>query len=353
MAGKNGVEFLMEVNRQNSEEFVREQDRRWLYRKIHSTEIAALKCMDGRLNLSLMTETPLGIIQPYRNIGGKFSLGWYPFQQAIHGWKKYADSKLRDSVVLVTYHFSRGDTHRGCKGHNYDTEAAKAFSKGLKDQFDKVYNQAKEAQRRTRLFSIQVGIETDFEALILHGENGQVIDLAEHHDASEEGIKKLLESLYPSIATASPNVIYDLIPLIKGNISHIAKIRSSSRMPQELDHKEWILAIGRGFDWLHLPNAALIVGPWQNDLAGPIQIAAGLINKNFESGATDGQKPVLLTSGTYRDDMEEKVLAELKSQYWRDVTVDIIKNNFKNLYDNMEVMTTTVDLNTRTVNIIK
>src|SRR5258708_6668216 len=90
---KNAVDFIIETNRQNSEEFVRQQHNRWLYRKLHTTEIAALKCMDGRLNLSLMTETPLGIIQPYRNIGGKFHLGWYPFQQAIHGWKRYADSK--------------------------------------------------------------------------------------------------------------------------------------------------------------------------------------------------------------------------------------------------------------------
>lgn len=32
--------------------------------------------MDGRINIPVATETPIGIMQPYRNLGGRFDLGW-------------------------------------------------------------------------------------------------------------------------------------------------------------------------------------------------------------------------------------------------------------------------------------
>ena len=46
--------------------------------------------MDGRLNLALMTETPPGIVQPFRNIGGKFDLGWPYFGILMREWVDYA-----------------------------------------------------------------------------------------------------------------------------------------------------------------------------------------------------------------------------------------------------------------------
>ncbi|MES9981651.1 MAG: hypothetical protein ABW107_23310, partial [Candidatus Thiodiazotropha sp. 6PLUC5] len=42
----------------------------------HPTAIAVLKCMDGRINIPIATNTPKGIIQPFRNLGGMFDLGW-------------------------------------------------------------------------------------------------------------------------------------------------------------------------------------------------------------------------------------------------------------------------------------
>ena len=42
----------------------------------HPTGIIAFNCMDGRINTSVATETPAGIILPLRNLGGRFDLGW-------------------------------------------------------------------------------------------------------------------------------------------------------------------------------------------------------------------------------------------------------------------------------------
>jgi hypothetical protein len=46
------------------------------YMAHHPTAIAAFMCMDGRVNVPLVTNTPRGIIQPFRNLGGRFDLGW-------------------------------------------------------------------------------------------------------------------------------------------------------------------------------------------------------------------------------------------------------------------------------------
>lgn len=69
--------WLLEHNKQQSGLFC-EPDTKGLrlqYRAMHPTEILAMKCMDGRLNLPLIAGIPLGIIQPLRGLGGKFDLG--------------------------------------------------------------------------------------------------------------------------------------------------------------------------------------------------------------------------------------------------------------------------------------
>jgi len=353
MNKKNGIEYLLEVNAKNSAEFIKQEEARVIYRRMYGTEFAALKCMDGRLLFPDLTQTPLGIIQPYRNLGGVFHLGWPFFQQAVEGWKKYADSKDRDSVVFVTYHFSRGDKHRGCKGHGYDTEKAQDSALQLKKEFDFVYGSSA-MQSRNKLFALQVGVETDWESLILHGENKEALDLAEVTDSSEGSVSELLISLYPSIWAVAPNVIRDFVPLIKGNILHTQEIQKSNRPVQEADHREWIVAVGRGFDWLHEPNKALIVGPWQDNLSDPIRTAVSLVKHNKEEGLLAGNKIVLLTSGIYREtEGEEPRLAELKSRYLKDVAMNVIEKDFKELLPDLEVLVTTVDLNTRKINVIQ
>ena len=55
------IEFLLNHNELQSAQFCDPNvalERR-LRRKIHPTEIGVFKCMDGRLNLSVMTNTPL------------------------------------------------------------------------------------------------------------------------------------------------------------------------------------------------------------------------------------------------------------------------------------------------------
>jgi carbonic anhydrase len=74
-----GIQNLIDLNKEHSRLFsdpgtaaARRQ-----YRAQHPTEIGSLKCMDGRLHLPVATKTPLGIIQPWRNVGGKFDIAYH------------------------------------------------------------------------------------------------------------------------------------------------------------------------------------------------------------------------------------------------------------------------------------
>src|SRR3989338_5421571 len=95
------ITFILDRNKAQSKEFCApgSQLARRLYRAQHPSEILALKCMDGRLNLSVMTNTPPGIIKPYRNIGGRFDLGWPFFGRLMLESIEYSVSKGRPTIV--------------------------------------------------------------------------------------------------------------------------------------------------------------------------------------------------------------------------------------------------------------
>jgi hypothetical protein len=342
---KKGIEYLLELNTKHSELFTDPglalERRR--YRAQHPTEIAALKCMDGRLHLPVMTETTVGVIQPFRNLGGRFDLGWPAFQFTFNQWVEYAVGKGRDCLVLVTYHFARGDSHRGCRGFGYDTEAAKQFTNKLKSQFDEVYgNQV--------VYALQVGIETDWESLILHGENGEIIDTIDLIDTSFDALDVLLRKMY---AHMPEQIRWDLIPVVQGSARHAKKTKEANRSVQETEHKEWVLGIGRGFDWLHAINTAFIVGPFDPDLASAIATAATLLHSNMQEGRISSEGLVLLSSAPYRDEAgPEQRLAQQKAKFLERFALDVIKTRVPDLAPHLNILTGIVNMQTRKLTVL-
>ncbi len=315
--------FLLERNREQSEFFCNHTLSRMQYRAKHPTEICALKCMDGRLNLSVMTQIPVGIIQPYRNIGGKFDFGWPYFGTLLRKWVEYSMSRGRDSLMLVTYHFSKGDPHRGCAGFGYDIAKAKAHTKKLLSDFEYAFS-------GDVCYPIQVGIETDDEALILHGQNDQILDIAANLDMSEEALFAEVQSLYPNM---KDQMILDLIPLLVGNQRHVKEVIESNRPIVDASHREQILAIGRGFNWLHLPNRALIIGPYSFDLGEPIELASKLLLSNIKEGRIAKEDGVILvTSAPYGNEADvEYKQALFKARAFADFAMKIINERVPEL----------------------
>jgi len=231
--------------------------------------------------------------------------------------------------------------HRGCRGFDYDNELAKRETSLLKN----------EIASRLGIYAIQCGIETDWESLVLHGADGQVVDVAELAGTSEESVAELLTKLYPDMPG---RILRDMVPLVQGNIVHSAAIRASARPLADAEHREWVLGIGRGFDWLHEINTALIVGPFEPDLSTPIETAARLLEGNLNEGRLDGKNIVLLSVAPYRDRVgDEPLLAEAKALFLNSFALQIIRDKVPDLLPCLQVLTATVDMNTRQLTVLQ
>lgn len=343
MKSEKLVQFLLEHNKKQSEEFTNPDAvlSRKLYRSKHPTEITALKCMDGRLNLSIFTKTPIGIIRPFRNIGGQFDLGWPFFGLLIKEWVEHSIFKKRTCIVLITYHYSKSNTHLGCRGFNYDTSLALTQAKKLKEQFERVFGKL-----HSVVYPVMVGIETDEDALIIHGENRELFDLSKETSSDETTIKKKIEKLFPAM---QQEMIEDFLPLLVGNIEHVKEIRETKRPAEDTNHKEFILGIGRGFDWLHLHNKALLIGPFSYNLKDPISKAAGILLDNIKNKRIDENDGVILiVSAVHRKRIgTEYQLAIEKSISLAELTIQTIQEQTPELIPHLSVIAGTVDMNTR------
>lgn len=344
---KDIVKFILERNEMQSAEFCTPgaQLERRLYRAQHPSEIIALKCMDGRLNLALMTKTPPGIIKPYRNIGGKFNLGWPFFGRLILEDIEYAVAKGRPTIVLSTYHFSKGDTRRGCAGHNYDTAAAREGALKLKDQFNTAFGKGNMA-----VFPIVVGIETDEGGLVFQGENGNIFDIAVNSAIRPEEINTQLRKLYPGMPEQITN---DLIPLIIGNQKYVREVISEKRPVQDLEHKEQIIAVGRGFDWLHLPNRALIIGPFDPHWEDAVVVAGNIVMGNIKAGrVAENEDILLLVCAPYRSVGADQGVAIEKVKFLAAESEKALRDRVPGIGEKLKILAGTVDLNTRQMHTI-
>ncbi len=296
----------------------------------HPTSIAVLKCMDGRINIPIATHTPRGIIQPFRNLGGIFDLGWPHLGEVLSGHVQAVVSDGRRVMALITYHFSKGDPQRGCAGFNFDTEAAIAHTYRIKRQMEVVFGEDHET-----VYPIVCGFETDADALILHGSTGQLLNLADLREKDKDTLLPRLEILFPDM---SAQMRQDLLPLVAGNLDHVIEARG---MERELDivHREWTICIGSGFDFLHTPNLALIIGPYSPNLADPIEKAASIIEDNMKAGRIPDDGFLLLASVPYHAVGVDRARATVKSRFLSNFAAEQIHNSFPGLARKMNIRT--------------
>lgn len=282
----------------------------------HPTAILVMKCMDGRINIPIATNTPTGIIQPFRNLGGMFNLGWPHLGETITDAVAKVVGAGRRSLMMITYHYSKGSEHRGCAGFNYCTADARAHTFEIKAQVEALFGSG-----HSTVYPLVCGFETDEDAILLHGANGEILNMAELTDADRDGLPRRLTQLFPDMPT---QVRADLLPLLLGNLDHIATLRQTERS-LELEHGEWMICVGRGFDWLHMPNKALIIGPYSPDLADPIRKAAGIIKSNMQGGRIPDDGFLLLASAPYDEIGVDRARAELKARFMSDFAASVIR----------------------------
>lgn len=342
------IDWLKEHNAAHSDAFCSPDQElsRQMYRAQHPTAIAAFKCMDGRINLPIVTSKPFGIIEPYRNLGGRFDMGWPYLGELFQEWVTKAVNEGRQCLVLVTYHFSAGDnSHRGCAGFSFDTEKAFAFMARYKSQIERVFGFDHQV-----VYPLIVGLETDTDTLFFHGADEAVLDISMVANHSREQLTRELSRLYPDMPQ---RMLMDLVPLAEGNLGHIREVSDSKRPIIEAEHREWMLGIGRGFDWLHEPNLALLVGPYSPNLDEPIKIALSIIQNNMKRQRIADDGFVLLTSSPFSRQGSDKQRAREKAEFLSTFARDVARHHFPDLAGIMKELTVVLDLNTRRFEILR
>ena len=313
------------------------------YRANHPTAIWVMKCMDGRINIPIATQTPKGIIQPFRNRGGMFRLGWPHLGETLVNDMAAVINSGRQALVMVTYHYSKGDERRGCAGFHYRTQDAVAHTFEIRAEMGVLFG----AQHHT-VYPLVCGFETDEEALVIHGHLGATLSMAELSEADLDSLPQRLMALLPDMPT---QMRHDLLPLLAGNLRHIARLRQMVRT-LDIEHREWMLCVGRGFDWLHVPNIALIIGPYSPDLADPIRKAAGIIRANMRAGRIPNDGFLVMSSVPYEDIGVDRSRALLKSNFMADFAAETIRKDFPDLAPLMTVRKTVLSWHSRQVEML-
>ncbi len=339
------IDGLFQLARQHSQTYASPED--WLARERylarHPTALMVMKCMDGRINIPIATGTPRGIIQPFRNLGGMFHLGWPHLGEIIQGAVDKEVRRGRQVLMMITYHFSRGDPRRGCAGFHYRTDDARAHTFGLREEFSALFGSLHQT-----VYPLVCGFETDEEALVLHGTDGQVLDMARLGPQDLPGLPARLVQLFPDMPS---QVRSDLLPLLEGNAAHIAALRQAERS-LAIEHREWIIFVGRGFDWLHLPNQALIIGPYSPDLDHPIRQAAGIIQGNMRAGRIPDDGFLLMSSVPYEDVGVDRARAALKSRFLARFAAEVIRRDFADLGPKMSVRESVLNWQQRALEVL-
>lgn len=313
----------------------------------HPTAIAVLKCMDGRVNIPVVTNTPAGILMPFRNLGGMFDLGWPHLGEVLAHHVQRMVSQGRRVLFLITYHYSKGDPQRGCAGFRFDTTAAIAHTHEIRRQVEHIFGAA-----HGTVYPLVCGLETDEDALTVHGRDGGRLELATLGAAGRTALAAHLADLLPDMPA---QMRADLLPLLLGNLERIDAVRAQiARNERELDieHREWMICLGRGFDFLHTPNVALIIGPYSPNLDEPIRTAASIIEANMAAGRIPTDGFLLLASAPYDEIGVDRARAELKSRFLSDFAAGVIRQEFPALAGKMAMRTAVLDWRSRRLEVI-
>ncbi|RCV90853.1 hypothetical protein [Billgrantia montanilacus] len=322
------IEALLSLSREHADTFG--SPSAWLARErylaAHPTRIMVMKCMDGRIHIPHATRTPLGIITPFRNLGGIFHLGWPYLGEMLTDTVYEATRGGHGVLMIITYHFSRGEKNRGCAGFDCDAEAALSHAREIRAQAEQLFG-----HDHRHVYPLVCGFETDGDALIVHGEGDTRLDMSELGLADASDLERRVTALCPDMPS---DIRRDLLPLLEGNLQHVDSLRGVAR-ELDIEHREWVICVGRGFDFLHLPNTALIVGPYSPDLSQPIGTAAGIIDANMKSSRIPDDGFLLLASTPYQEVGVDRARAVMKSHFLTEFATRVIHREHPKLAKRM------------------
>ncbi len=290
------IEEVRCLNARQVRVFAEQQPNRTRRRSQHPTEIVIIQCADGRVCTATAAQVPEGIVTEMREIGGQFDPASPIFHSRLLDILRFAQSRGRQVLIWVIYHFSEEDPELGCAGHGCNRETARRCAERLTQTINVELLDGRHDLAR----AITVGYETDEDVFLMHEAEGRhVVSMTNLLDAGEGALREICLALYPDM---SGDMIEDLIPLMAGNIRHVQEIRSSGRGPQRIDHREVMIAIGSQLGWLTRGNRNYALALSDKDptqLPVMVQKAARLILESRYAGRIDIPHSLLFSQVPY------------------------------------------------------
>ncbi len=318
-------QLIIDINTEESALYIADDERRHIHISKHPTQISCFKCMDGRVHIPSITGTPIGLVKPYRAIGGKFKVFWPALRKRFHTWVELGLDSGKRSLAFVTYHCSASNPHLGCAGWNYQTDQAKAHITNFCEKLSHVYGYA--------LTAIPTRVETDGDIITLHNGDKEVSGANLIGLTSEKAHLQIAE-VFPRMEN---ELIEDILPFMMGNAVRVAYLRDNPRDLSGLDHHERVIALGQGFDWLARQNFALIINDIDPNLDFAIETAAKIVKGNLKS-ASKNDVATLFTNIPYRKPGREQREAEMASRELQEFAQDVIKERHPDLWKSGKLM---------------
>jgi hypothetical protein len=129
-------------------------------------------------------------------------------------------------------------------------------------------------------------------------------------------------------------------------------IYRSPEQALDIEHREWMICLGRGFDFLHTPNVALIIGPYSPNLSLPIHRAAGIVQSNMEAGRIPDDGLLVLASVPYDEIGVDRARAEMKSRFLARFGAEVIRREHPDLATKMTMLTAVLDWRSRELELL-
>ena len=330
-------EEVLTMNERMSALFIQTTPQRREYRRMHPTEWLVTKCMDGRINLRRCSHIPFGLTTVMRNFGGRFRAGWPKFRDSVLEWYEYTHSQHVDAGMYATRHLSPSERDLGCAGFDHDEQQALEYLLHFLTEIRRAFP--------GMIWPFLLSIDTDSDALILHLEDGSVIDMREITDPTPQYFEHVLSRgcrSYPE------QVLRDVVPFLIGNHEHLLELRSGSAHTDLVRrHNERGIALGQGFDWIDRDNFMLILGPCDPALDNAIVRAASIVEQNLNDEER-GKGGVLLVSTPYRSRRPwQRASAVEQSRYLAHFALDHIRRALPGMTDYFVPLVGVLDLDTR------
>ena len=113
-----------------------------------------------------------------------------------------------------------------------------------------------------------------------------------------------------------------------------------------------MICVGRGFDWLHMPNLALIIGPYSPELADPLSKGGGIIAANMKNDQIPDDGFLLFSVAPYQDVGVDRARATLKSRFMAEFAAHIIRSDHPKLADKIHIRKAVISWHTRALELI-